>query len=148
MSEVKRETHRDKIVSLLGYNKSLEQSMEYSFILKKTDGIIEKNMTDSYKYAAFMSCVVCVFLMLYYNVVVEFGEADFTSNRIYRSIRLGLSLIQLSFACVYAYYWYILRIWYKPEYQPKEDTSTVNTEEVPDSKPFYHETLVKWGILP
>lgn len=124
MSEVKRETHRDKIVSLFGYTKSLEKSMDYSYTLKKMDGIQEKNMIDSYNYAAFMSCIVCVFLMMYYNVVVEFGEADFTSNRIYRSIRLGLSLIQLSFACVYAYYWYTLKIWYKPEYTPKEDPST------------------------
>ena len=47
--------------------------MEYSYVLKKTEGIVEKNMTDTYKYAAIMSVVVCIFMMLYYNVIVEFS---------------------------------------------------------------------------
>ena len=95
--------------------------MEYTYKLRKTEGIVEKNMSDSYKYAAFMSIMVCIFLMLYYNVIIEFGEADFSANRIYRSIRLILSLIQLSLSLVYAYNWYILKIWYSPEYEPKKD---------------------------
>lgn len=35
MSVVKRDTHRDKIVSLIGYTTSIQQSLEYSYKLQK-----------------------------------------------------------------------------------------------------------------
>lgn len=71
-------------------------------------------MTQSYKYAAIMSVVICIFMFMYYGVIIEYGDAEFTSNRIVRSIRFVLSLIQLSLSVCYAYYWFVLKVWYQP----------------------------------
>lgn len=77
-------------------------------------------MTKSYKASATLSIVLCVFMFMYYGVIIEYGDVEFTSNRIYRSIRFVISLMQLSMSICYAYYWFVLKIWYSPEYRPKE----------------------------
>lgn len=78
-------------------------------------------MTNSYKYAAFMSVVICIFMFMYFGVIIEYGDAEFTSNRIFKSIQFILSLIQLSMSICYAYYWFVLKLWYLPEYKPKQN---------------------------
>ena len=70
--------------------------------------------------------------MFFYDVIVEYGEAEFTSTRLIRLTRLVLSLIQLSMAIVYAYYWYILKNWEKPSYKSKEkDTEGIEVPKAP-----------------
>lgn len=32
-------------------------------------------MTNSYKYAAFMSVVICIFMFMYFGVIIEYGDA-------------------------------------------------------------------------
>lgn len=71
-------------------------------------------MNDSYNIAAGISILICVYMMLYYDVIVEYGKAEFTSDSIIGSGKLVLSILQLCFSLVYAYYWYKLKIWYKP----------------------------------
>jgi hypothetical protein len=73
MNVVERGTHREKIVSLIGYTSTIQESIEYSYRLKKAEGIVETNMTKSYKYAATMSIVICIFMFMYYGVIIEYG---------------------------------------------------------------------------
>lgn len=73
MGEVKRGSHRDKIVSLFGYVISLKDNLEYSYTIKKTDGITETDMHNNYKIAATMSIIICIYLMFFYHVIIEFG---------------------------------------------------------------------------
>ncbi len=75
MSVVKRDTHRDKIVSLIGYTTSIKESIEYSYRLSKSEAIIESKMTQCYKSSAFMSVVICIFMFAYYGVIIEYGDA-------------------------------------------------------------------------
>lgn len=71
-------------------------------------------MVNSYYAASFFSCVICVFLICFYGVIIEYGDADFTSTKVYKIIAFVLSLMQLSMSICYAYFWMKLKIWYKP----------------------------------
>ena len=71
-------------------------------------------MNNSFFLSAVMSIILCVYMMNFYDIIIEFGEAEFTSVRLIGLGRFFLSLIQLSMTCVYAYYWFKLRIWEKP----------------------------------
>ena len=84
--------------------------------MEKMYNITEENLKNSYFYATFMSVILCIFMMYFYDVIVEYGSADFTSTRLIRLTRITLSLIQLSMSLAFAYYWYILKIWEKPVY--------------------------------
>lgn len=87
--------------------------------MDKSEGINELNMRNYYKNAASMSVVICVYMLLFYGVIIEYGNVEFTSNRIYRSIAFVLSLIQLSMSICYFYYWNKLKAWHEPEYKSK-----------------------------
>ncbi len=80
-------------------------------------------MTDSYNIAAFISIIICLYMMVFYDIIVEYEAAEFTSNSYIGFGKFGLSLVQLGFSLMYAYYWYKLRIWYKPERQSRGETS-------------------------
>ena len=84
--------------------------------MEKMYNITKENLKNSYFYATFMSVILCIFMMYFYDVIVEYGSADFTSTRLIRLTRITLSLIQLSMSLAFAYYWYILKIWEKPVY--------------------------------
>ena len=72
-------------------------------------------MNDAFKISAFMSILICVYMMFYYDIIINYGEADFSSNRIIGLGRIVLCLIQLSMSIVYAYYWLRFKIWEQPE---------------------------------
>lgn len=76
-------------------------------------------MMDSYNIAAFFSVFICVYMMFFYDIVVEYEAAEFTSDSYIGLIKFGISLVQLGFSLMYMYYWYKLRIWYKPERQSR-----------------------------
>ena len=90
-------------------------------------------MNNSFVLSAVMSIVLCIYMMQFYDVIIEYGEAEFTSGRLIGLGRFFLSLIQLSMSCVYAYYWYKLRIWEKPQRKSREpsDSSTAWIDEEP-----------------
>jgi hypothetical protein len=90
-------------------------------------------MNTSFNLSAVMSIVLCVYMMKFYDVIIEYGEADFTSGRLIGLGRFFLSLIQLSMALVYAYYWYKLRIWEKPQRKSRENTEEPAEEASDDS---------------
>lgn len=127
MAAVDRGSHRDKIVSLLGYVGGVGDKIEKSYTLEKEENISEKNMNNSFFLSAVMSIILCVYMMNFYDVIIEFGEAEFTSGRLIGLGRFFLSLIQLSMSFVYAYYWFKLRIWEKPIRQSR-DSSDSSTE--------------------
>jgi hypothetical protein len=95
--------------------------------LEKKENISEKNMNNSFLLSAVMSIVLCVYMMQFYDVIIEYGEAEFTSGRLIGLGRFFLSLVQLSMSCVYAYFWFKLRIWEKPIRQSR-DASETSTE--------------------
>ena len=126
MEKVSRTTHRDKIVSLLGFTSSIKTKIESSYSLLKEEQITEQHMNDAFRISAIMSIVICVYMMVYYDVIINYGEADFSANRLVGLGRMALSLVQLSMSIVYMYYWLRFRIWEKPEKV---------TIESPNSKP-------------
>lgn len=115
MASVQRSTHRDKIVSLLGYTSAIKSKIESSYNLLKTEKISEKQMNDAFNISAVMSIVICIYMMTFYNVIINYGEADFDSSRQVGLGRIALSLVQLSMTLVYAYYWLRFKIWEHPE---------------------------------
>jgi hypothetical protein len=76
-------------------------------------------MNDSYNLAAFISILICFYMMVFYDIIVEYEAAEFTSNSTIGLGKFFLSLLQLGFSLMYTYYWYKLRIWYKPERQSR-----------------------------
>ena len=114
MQEVERSSHRDKIVSLLGYTDGVKEKIEYSYNLKKKKNITESNMKDSFFIATRLSVVICVYILLYYQVNIEYQQAQYYSDYVHSTIRLGMSLVQLVFSFLYVFYWYQLKLWYNP----------------------------------
>lgn len=72
-------------------------------------------MNDSYKIAALLSIIICLYMMVFYNIIIEYEAAEFISSLHIGLGKLALSLTQLAFSLMYAYYWYKLKIWYKPD---------------------------------
>lgn len=72
-------------------------------------------MNDAFRISGFMSVLICIYMMFYYDIIINYGEADFSSNRIISLGRIALCLIQLSMSIVYAYYWLRFKIWESPE---------------------------------
>jgi hypothetical protein len=70
MSVVERGSHRDKIVSLLGYTNGIKDKIEKSYTLEKTEHITEKNMNNSFILSAIMSIVLCIYMMQFYDVII------------------------------------------------------------------------------
>ena len=73
---VSRDSHRDKIVSLLSYTDGIKEKIEYSYNLKKKKGITESNMTDSFRVAAILSVVICIYITAFYQVNIEYQNAE------------------------------------------------------------------------
>lgn len=115
MVEVSRDSHRDKIVSLLSYTEGVKDKIEYSYNMKKKKNINESIMDDSFKVASTLSVIICVFITLFYQVSVEYQEAEYYSNFAYSTALLLLSFIQLVFSILYVFYWYQLKLWYNPD---------------------------------
>jgi hypothetical protein len=70
MKNVERSTHRDKIVTLLSYKHGLKEKILESYKLEKRDSITEENMTESYKKAAMVSVILCVYIFLFYDIYI------------------------------------------------------------------------------
>ena len=85
-------------------------------------------MTDSYTLAASFSVIVCMYMMFFYDIVVEYEAAEFTSNSYVGLVKFGISLVQLGFSLMYTYYWYKLRIWYKPERNSRGENAPAEEE--------------------
>ncbi len=78
-------------------------------------------MKQSFQISAVLSFLICFYMILYYDIIIGDGYADFTSERIIGLVRLVLSLAQLSMSIVYAYFWKRFRIWEKPQRKSKSD---------------------------
>ena len=122
MNQVERASHRDKIVSLQGYSSAIKNKIESSYQLEKTEKITEKHMNDAFRISAVMSIVICVFMIMYYDVIINYQEADFEAPRTTGLIRFAISLVQLSMALVYGYYWLKFKIWENPERKARVET--------------------------
>lgn len=79
MTAVTRDSHRDKIVSLLGYTDGVKEKIEYSYNLKKIQKITEQNMVDSFQIASRLSIIICIFIGYFYHISIEYQEAEYYS---------------------------------------------------------------------
>lgn len=117
-------------------------------------------MNDAFNISAIMSVVLCIYMMLFYNVIINYGEADFDSSRVIGLGRFALSLVQLSMSLVYAYYWIRFKIWEHPERQSRGGEPVIVGEEVIEENWYvkYSKTVVLevghrlkldnlWGII-
>jgi hypothetical protein len=129
MEKVQRTTHRDKIVSLLGYTSSIKTKIESSYSLLKVEKITEQHMNDAFRISALMSVLICLYMMVYYDIIINYSEADFSANRLIGLGRIVLCLIQLSMSIVYAYYWLRFKIWEKPEKHTIESPNSKHAED-------------------
>jgi hypothetical protein len=77
-------------------------------------------MNDAFKISAIFSIVICAYMIVFYDVLINYGDADFSSSRLIGLGRFVLSLIQLSMGLVYAYYWLKFKIWEQPERKSRE----------------------------
>ena len=75
MTNVERGSRRDKIVSMLGYVGGVGDKLEKSYTLEKQENISEKNMKRSFQLSAFMSIILCIYMMNFSDIIIEFGEA-------------------------------------------------------------------------
>jgi len=128
MNSVERSTHRDKIVSLQGYTSAIKNKIESSYKLEKEEKITEKHMNDAFRISALMSIVICIFMIMYYDIIINYGEADFEAPRTTGLIRFAISLVQLSMALVYGYYWLKFKIWESPERKARVESKKPNPE--------------------
>lgn len=77
-------------------------------------------MNDAFTISALMSIVLCLYMMMYYDVIINYQEADFSSSRLIGLGRFALSLVQLSMSLVYGYFWIRFKIWEQPEKPAQE----------------------------
>jgi hypothetical protein len=72
-------------------------------------------MEKCYTNASNLSILICIYMIIFYQVYIEYGGAEYTSSWLIVSIRFILSLFQLKYAFLYGYTWYKLKIWIKPK---------------------------------
>lgn len=104
---------------MLGYTSAIKSKIESSYTLLKMEKISEVHMNNAFKISAIMSFVVCLYMMWFYDVIIQYGEARYEARRLVGLGRFFLSLVQLSMTLVSAYYWYKFRIWEQPERKPR-----------------------------
>lgn len=63
-------------------------------------------MKDSFKVAAYLSVFICLYIMYFYNIIIEYQEAEFYSDLAVGLVRFGLSFFQLTFTVLYVFYWF------------------------------------------
>lgn len=147
MKDVARSTHRDKIVSLLCFTTDIKQIMEESYQFEKCEKMVEKNMQESYKYAAILSVILCLYITFFYDVYIEYGGAEFTSSYPIIIVRFLISLVHLWYSYHYFQYWKKLRVWYKASGNPFVDnTPQIVEEEVaeePEPEPSGFKKILK-----
>jgi hypothetical protein len=131
MIKVIRDSHRDKIVSLLAYTDGVKEKMESSYNLEKKDNITEENMDQSFKVAGTLSVIICIYITLFYRISVADFEAEYYSSFLGSTTQLALSLLQLTFSILFVYYWARLQLWREPETINREASSQEEGEEDP-----------------
>jgi hypothetical protein len=72
-------------------------------------------MDDSFSVASKLSVIICLYITLFYQVSIEYQQAEYYSSIAKSSGLFVLSFIQLVFTILYVFYWYQLRLWYNPD---------------------------------
>lgn len=72
-------------------------------------------MKDSFNVAATLSVVICAYIIYWYNIIIEYQEAEFYSDIWVELVRISLSFFQLIFTLLYFFYWLELKLWLNPE---------------------------------
>ena len=92
-------------------------------------------MKESYKYAAILSVILCIYITFFYDVYIEYGGAEFTSSYPTIIVRFFISLIHLWYSCHFFLYWKKLRVWYKAQGNPFVDNTPQVSEEEAAKEP-------------
>ena len=72
-------------------------------------------MTDSFRVAAILSVIICIYITVFYQVNIEYQNAEYYSKFTVATGRFVLSFIQLVFSILYFFYWFQLKLWFNPE---------------------------------
>jgi hypothetical protein len=86
-------------------------------------------MKDSFKVAASLSVFICAYIIYFYNITIEYQEAEFYSDFTIGFIRLVLSFFQLTFTVLFVFYWFELKLWLNPESINRGDSGSPEEEE-------------------
>jgi len=68
-------------------------------------------MKSSFKIASNLSIFLCIYIGIFYHVIIEYQEAEYYSSFTVGAVRFALSLIQLTFTVLYIFYWFKLKLW-------------------------------------
>lgn len=66
-------------------------------------------MDDSFKVAATLSVIICLYITLFYQINVQYFQAEYYSSFAIGAVRFGLSFIQLIFTILFIFYCLELR---------------------------------------
>jgi hypothetical protein len=58
---------------------------------------------------------ICAYIIYFYNIVIEYQEAEFYSDISIGLARVALSFFQLTFTVLFVFYWFELKLWLNPE---------------------------------
>lgn len=57
---------------MLSYTEGVKNKIEYSYQLKKQKGITEDSMNSSFKAACILSFIICIYILVFYQVNIEY----------------------------------------------------------------------------
>lgn len=72
-------------------------------------------MNKYYTTASNLSMLICLYMVVFYNVYVEYGTAEFTASWPIVIVRFLLSIMQVKYSLMFIYIWYRLNVWIKPQ---------------------------------
>jgi hypothetical protein len=72
-------------------------------------------MNESFNIASYLSIILCVYIGVFYHVIIEYQEAEYYSEFSIGFVRFLLSILQLTFTILYVFYWFELKLWKNPE---------------------------------
>ena len=63
-------------------------------------------MEDSLNVASKLSIFICIFIVYFYQINVQYFEAEYYTNFTVGAVRFIFSFIQLVFTILFIFYWY------------------------------------------
>ena len=91
---------------MLAYSDGIREKMEYSYNLEKKKNITESNMEDSLSVASKLSIGICIFILYFYQINVQYFQAEYYTSFTIGAVRFFFSFIQLIFTILFIFYWY------------------------------------------
>lgn len=72
-------------------------------------------MEDSLSVASKLSILICLFIVYFYQINVQYFKAEYYTSFTIGAVRFAFSFMQLIFTVLFIFYWYELRLWKEME---------------------------------